>query len=762
MAKRFLTWVLGAFVVMLFCCSFLPARVCAILAAVLLPVGVITLFLRFPLKQTVAACCFSLALAALVFWGSEVLTARVIDRLPPGKHTVYGQVTEIGSNSAGTLARYRVQLRRIDEEPLPFYERYSIYVYAEETKKTRVGDYLSGTVELFDSPLEFGAGKEDNVLLSAYMKQLHIISSTGFSMVRLLDNFKQMLLSRLNFGTEKTQGLLRSICFGEKDNMDPALYVSLRRIGLSHVSAVSGLHLSFTVLLFNLLLILLRLPYRVRYLIDVFIAIFFTAAVGFPPSCVRACVMLVLLSVAMAVNLFPDTLTALAVAAFWLTVWNPFVVRDLSFQLSVLATLGIITLQKPLGLLLFPEEWPGPFGFGKAIRSVTGVFTCSIAATLATLPITLTAFGSVSLIGPFANVLLILPIEALFFTGIVGVVFSWIPDIPIIAGFFSDILYRVISAVASFLGRFSLASVTTMPYTGLFLLILFAVVIAVSVYLYRQYHRRCLLALFLLFLCFCGSFRMVSFAMQEEEPVVIAFVDVGQGDCTVISKAGAAVILDYGGSSDKRYQLIDYLNAHNIYKVEVLALTHLHADHTDGLRSLLKNVYVDRILFPYTDPGQPELMTLIETQNSTEITDDSSITVLGNVELQLITKSANLTDSADDNERCICYRVVYGEISVLVTGDLEATAELQLLDQPLDCTLLKVAHHGSNTSSTYPFLKAVSPEIAVISVGENTYGLPKQEVIDRLKTLCPKLLLTEEEGTICFETDGTLLRRKEP
>ena len=767
MAKRFLTWVLGSFVTMPFCCTFLPLKGMLVFGGIFLLAGIFTLFFRFPLKRTAVCCFFSAAAAAALFFSVSFQTNQIETALAGKTKTVWGEVTAMDQNAAGTLSCYQIRIQKIEGQRLPVYPQFCFYLYTEQQSTGRVGDYLSAEISFYESGSEYGTGRENGVYLSAYQKaaDLCFTAPEGFSLTRLLAGFKETIHSRIIFGSEAVKGLLRSVCFGDSDTLDPALFVSLRRVGLSHVMAVSGLHLSFTVLLFNMIFLLLGIHYRARHLINIFISIFFTAAVGFPPSCIRACVMLILFSTGMALNLFSDGLTALSAAAFLLSLTNPLIIRDTGFLLSVLATLGILTLKAPIENFLFPPKLPVPHWVNTLFRTFTGIFSCSVAATLATLPVLLLVFGSVSPIAPLANVLLIYPLQFVFMLGILMVLLGWIPGFGAVIGATCDFLYKIIDCIAGALGHLQWASVSSLSVPGMLILFLLAGIIAVAVYDFIRFRQRSFLALFTLLLCFGGLFGSVYQQVHREEQenlVEIAFIDVGQGDCTVISGNGSAIILDYGGSSNKRYQLIDYLKKRNIHTVELLAFTHLHDDHTNGTRTLLKNVYVQKIIYPYLGAEHPELMTLIEAQNAEIILDAAPVSVLNNVVLEPIISSAYQPALADENERCICYRVRIGETSLLVTGDLEAAAELSILNEELDCTLLKVAHHGSDTSSAYTFLKSAAPEIAVISVGENTYGLPKDSVVSRLNTLCTELLITRENGTVVFRTDGKLLERIDP
>lgn len=761
MSKRILMWTLTTFVLTLMLGTLLPMKWLLGLAIFVL-IGIVpVLLIRISAKKLILCCQAALLVAVMLFTASEYIVDRKRSVLIGEEKPVSGEIVDVGTNAAGNLTCYKIKLTEIDGEKLSFYETFYINLYCDGGETHLPGARVQGTVAFFDTAIEYGAGREDRIFLSGYqvVSKLQFDEPIEKSVSRTLYQFRDAVQSRLSFGKEETKGLLRSVCLGDTDSLKSGLNVSLRRIGLTHVTSVSGLHLSFTVLLFNFLFMILGIHYRARYVLDIFISIFFTAVVGFPLSCIRACVMMILFSLGMALNLFSDSLTSLSVAAFLITVFNPYAIRDVGFLLSVSATVGIILLSLPLENFLFPKKLCQKHWINWGYRKLTGAFACSIAATITTLPIILFVFGSVSLIGPLANTVLIYPLQWVFMMGILMILLGWVPGVGVVLGFLCDVLYSFIDIVSDFFGRFSFASVSGFNLCGIILLVLLVGIIVVGLYDFYRHQRRSFIALFLLLLCFFGAYHGIYAATHPADAVEIAFIDVGQGDCTVISKDHSAVILDYGGSSNKRYQLLKYLQKRNIYAVELLAFTHLHSDHTNGLRTLLKNVYVDEIIYPDLGFESNEMMSMVQSENADPILENSVRTVLGDVQLEIIADAVFDQSLSGENERCVCYRISYGDTSVLVTGDLSGTAELKLTDRDLDCTLLKVAHHGSASSSLYPFIRAASPEISVLSVGENSYGLPKTEVLERLETVSPVVLQTLNEGTIIFRTDGITMER---
>ncbi len=762
MANRFLMWLLLTFTAVMLFCTFLNVQAILLFALLLMIALLVASFLKFKWKPTVLGCIisaiFSIGVLLFAIIPSKQLQGQLLDQ----EAVVRGQVVDIGSNSAQTLTQYRLRLMEVNGRVVSGIHPFYVYLYTDSTADHSWGSVLEGSMQFFDHEVEYGAGREDSVLVSAYqgLDGLTLISPSTADWRTALDRFRTAVQNRVMYGAEETQALLRSVCFGDKSKLEPSLAVSLRRDGLSHVNSVSGLHLTFAVLLFNYLFLLAGVSYRIRYLLGIAVAVFFTVLVGFPASCVRACVMLIIFSIGMAIDEFADGMTSLSIAAFLIVLVQPLAVRDVGFLLSVLATAGIILLRAPVERFLFPpkirEKSPR---LNTIYRGFTGIISCSVAVSITTLPITLFVFRSISLVAPIANAVLIYPFQLLFMLGIFMILLGFIPAIGSGIGFLCDLLYEWIKVVAEFLGRLPFASVSALNFFGVVMVALFLSVLAVSLYHYLKYHKRSFWALFSAFVCFCGMYGGLLAFARGDERLEIAFIDVGQGDCTVLSKDHRAVILDYGGSSMDRYHLIEYLQSKNIYTVELLAFTHLHDDHINGLSTLLGNVYVDQIIYPELEFDSPKIYGIMVAQNAKAIKEDAPITILDDVLVTPMLQGILDPSLETVNERCVCYRVDYGATSLLVTGDLEARGEMKSLLLMEDCTLLKVAHHGSKTSSMYPFLKAVSPEIAIISVGENSYGLPDESVLKRLETICPTIYNTNTDGSIVFQTDGAILER---
>lgn len=244
------------------------------------------------------------------------------------------------------------------------------------------------------------------------------------------------------------------------------------------------------------------------------------------------------------------------------------------------------------------------------------------------------------------------------------------------------------------------------------------------------------------------------------EGLMIHFIDVGQADCALLECGGEYLLID-GGNRDDSQLIVSYLEQQGVESLTAVVCTHAHEDHVGGLPSVLAvyptqavyaptNTYSSKIFdsfLYYTD--QQGLTVTIPSPGDTLSLGEAVLTVLGPVK-----------SYPDPNNTSIVLKVEYGDTAFLFTGDMETNAENDMLDywegqMDLTCDVLKVGHHGSNTSTGYRFLNAVNPAYGVISVGkDNDYGHPHEEPLSRLKQAGVVLLRTDELGHIIATSDG--------
>ena len=235
----------------------------------------------------------------------------------------------------------------------------------------------------------------------------------------------------------------------------------------------------------------------------------------------------------------------------------------------------------------------------------------------------------------------------------------------------------------------------------------------------------------------------------------VYFIDVGQGDCTLIEKNGEYVLIDAGNNRDGK-KLVNYFNSLGITKFKYVIGTHPHEDHIGGMDDIIKNFNIEHYLMPdliTPTPTFEEVLKQLENKNiKYEVPEIDSTFKLGNAKFKTIFID---NDEEDMNNSSIVLKLTYKNISYLFMADAEKKVENQILNKDIKSNVLRVGHHGTKYATTKEFLNAVNPEYSVISVGkDNDYGFPKQDVLNRIKNSGSRLFRTDTRGTIISTTDG--------
>lgn len=239
--------------------------------------------------------------------------------------------------------------------------------------------------------------------------------------------------------------------------------------------------------------------------------------------------------------------------------------------------------------------------------------------------------------------------------------------------------------------------------------------------------------------------------------LTVTWLDVGQGDAAVIQCGGQAMLID-GGKPEKSSYIYAWLQQHGLRYLDVIVATHVDADHIGGLSGALNYASVGTAYCPVTTGTTETFQSFVKylAQRGKQITVPTAgaTFTLGGAQVQIL---GPLHSAEDSNDNSIVLKVSFGATSFLFTGDAERAEEQDLLNAGvnLQSTVLKVGHHGSDTSTSYPFLRAVAPQYAVISVGAgNSYGHPTEAVLSRLRDAGVTTFRTDMQGEITAVSDG--------
>lgn len=554
---------------------------------------------------------------------------------------------------------------------------------------------------------------------------------------------------------ESASGLVSALITGDKSALDPGLYSALRRTGLAHVVAVSGLHVSF---LAGVVAALLGTHRRRSAAVIVALLFFFAAVAGNTPSVLRAAFMQTMLLLAPLVDREDDRPTSLATVLMLLLVWDPYAAASVSLQLSFAAVAGIYLFTQPLC-----DRWQAklpdkPKGLAarlgcKAAKFVTATLAVSLGAIAFTTPLVAYYFRSVSLIGPLANLLCLWAVSDAFLGGIVTAVAGiFLPGLASLLALPVSLPVWYLQWIAPKLSALPFAAVTTRSiYLKLWLGSVYALLLLYL--LWRGERKRPLVPLGLGVSTLCAALVFQA-AGVASGGLTVSVLDVGQGLSVALHTQGHTALVDCGGNSlnDPGELAADWFQSLGLSRIDLLVLTHYHQDHASGVPALLERMEVGTLVLPDVEEESPlrrEIETLAEEKGIEvlRIAEDARVE-LGDAQLRIYAPLG----SGDTNEEGLSVLCTYGDFDALITGDMGADIEKRLVkygDLP-DTELLVVGHHGSKDATSEELLRAAKPELAAISVGRNSYGHPADETLARLAAAGCEIYRTDWSGTVSF------------
>lgn len=595
----------------------------------------------------------------------------------------------------------------------------------------------------------------------------------------------------------------QALLLGKRGRLPGDLVEEFRSTGTSHILAISGLHVGAMMVLALAIAVGIFGRQRSAYLLLPLALIWFYVLIsGAPPSAIRAAIMGTVYLVALGVGRPRSLLPALAFSAAAMTAHNPEVLQQTSFQLSFGAMAGIalvLPLQERVGTVITGWAAVNPnrsrFRLGVVLRWLAASLIVSMGATLATWPLVAFNFDRIPVLGILTTALAFpaLPLVLLgaLATSVGGLVH------PIIGQIFGWTTWVPISYLMELVSRFPSLTVSG-AWVGTWLVWTWYVVLGISLLLIRgAAHRlregslaaRVLRApadggasgvganatvlgkvLAAITLVAASILVWTQVFTGTDGKLHVYFFDVGQGDSAlIITPEGKQVLVDGGPNAQSATSALAGRMPDGDRSLDMVVLTHLDSDHSRGLLEVLDRYKVASVLSGPDNPESPiysRWRSTLGRERALEISARAGQQVVlePGISLQVLNPPEQFPagPAKDQNNNGVVLRLVHGEVSFLLAADIEAAAENRLVRSgpPLDSAVLKVAHHGSRTSTTTAFLAKTNPSIAVISVGAaNRFGHPRPEVLKRLGDVTGEnaIFRTDRDGTVEFISDGRAL-----
>lgn len=581
-----------------------------------------------------------------------------------------------------------------------------------------------------------------------------------YSIYALSTGFKNSISQFIDkYNTGDKAAVLKAVLTGNKKELSDELYEVLRRTGTSRCLYPAYLHVMLITSFIGIFSGVVLKKYRDAALIILLILYAFMNSSH--PVFLRVTILSAVTLIWKRRYGYANFQEMLSLMVIIVGLANPLILFDGCFIISVCTVILIRCFYRPVYSYFRGISWE------YIRRGLTVGTICSVGL----LPLSAYFFGGISLYSAIVTLIFIPPVLGIILSfPIVFVMTAVFGCAPLASGFMTVMVY-IIMYVPRLMDKL-VSSYIVLPRPGLNFIFAYGAAVAAAGFYTHKIRKQCKYALLISAALFSV---VVANQLMRLNTVEVTFVNVGQGDGAIVEVPyRSSIIIDGGGSSIlSSYNIgemvfVPYLQSAGIIKIEAAFVTHYHKDHTEGIIAAIENLHVRNVFMPDVLP-ENEYRLAIEAaaqEHGTAVhyISENSRVIFNSGLVVNITVPAAKTQliSDDENDTSLLYEVEYGDFNCLFTGDMTSFAERNLIEkgQAVDCDVLKVAHHGSDTSTCEEWLEAVSPEYAVISVGENNmYDLPDYEVLERLDDI--SVLRTDINGDIKITGDKSGIKNVE-
>ncbi|MEE4311776.1 MAG: DNA internalization-related competence protein ComEC/Rec2 [candidate division KSB1 bacterium] len=565
----------------------------------------------------------------------------------------------------------------------------------------------------------------------------------------------------------QSRAILKGLLIGERGEITFETREAFSISGTMHVLAVSGLHVGFIVLIFVSLFRLVGIRFHTATVLTIICTILYASVIGFKPPVVRASTVIILFLAGKLLMRRSHPINLLSAAAILILMLEPLQLFQVSFQLSFIAVLSIFMFHEKTERIIMKVHCIKKINSFKVGGYLVQLFIVSISVSFGTLPITALYFERIPVLSVFVNIVIV-PLTGLiillgFSFIILSLLYSGAAGLIATACHFSlQILINVVAHVS----ELDIASISIYQCEVAHVLLTYIAILLISHPGSRTVRKASVFYLLVVL-----NIVVWNSAFRAVDQLEVIFFDIGQGDAALFRTPDSRYFLIDAGNSYEEFteaerHILPYLKRQGIDKIHGAFLSHADNDHIGGLPYLMRHIKIETIY----DSGKRadseiyqdyrHLIDSLGIQHRTLSAGDR-ITFSGRCGLYVLHPDS-LNDYDTQNNHSLVFKLVYDEVSFLFTGDIEKEVEDHLLrfKDLIQCTVLKVAHHGSSSSSTEHFIEFAKPRHAVISVGEyNRFRHPSEKVLRRFRDHGINIVRTDRNGAVIFRTDGSSLVR---
>ena len=737
---------------------------------------------------------FFTLIMGFMLMSNEITTRNYIYDLKENTVIVQGKIYKIENTAFGT----NIYLKGVEvENGEKSVSVKRIFVNTEKIPNVKIGNIIKvrGKLRQFEEAANKGNFDSRKYYLSLgfYGKieagTIEVINSDYSGIRQGLYELRMEIIERLeklcsdNNGIfsiiNNKNGIIGAIILGDKTDLDSDIKELYSVSGIAHILAISGLHISFIgMAIYRLLRRRFRFLFSAAVSIPVVLS--FGIMSGFGISTIRAIIMFILKIIGEVLGRKYDAITAISLAGFVLLLQNPFVVCNSGFQMSFGAIIAIVLILPIVEEILNTDN--------KIIKVLSANFTISLVMN----PILAWNYYELPTFSFLLNIVVVPLMSVVIVSSIVGIFCSCI-----MFGFGKVVIFpgcgilELYTFLCNIINKSSVASIVVgqpkvtiiIVYYAILLVVLFGLKNIRTKYTRAEKERNIIKKETGLVLekkakkerrikgqnvkvrlaCIVGFLLLNCLIYYIPNPgFYITFIDVGQGDGILIhGDNGMKVMVDGGSTSEKQVAkncIVPYLKAEGIGTIDYSIITHTDKDHISGILEILENnnsnrIRIKNLVMPDINVKDDTYNELIEKAKLKKINvlyiKKGDTLSLGKTKIKCIYPETTTTAS-DKNDYCTVLSVKNKTSKILLTGDISKEIEEKIKDDiEENYTVLKVAHHGSNYSSSEKFLKKVNPKYSIISVGKNnSYGHPGNETMERLRKQGGVIYRTDEKGGI--------------